>query len=101
MYAIRSYYENAIGMARIVGYSSQGAQVLAHGALAEHLSGKEEIEAVFSHVGARLAKHHGVAIDTGVHVAAIAIFRVFQHLQVDVADIPDQQRDTDLLGGFS
>ena len=91
MYAIRSYYaqraQDAPGHPRMLGHRLQGAEVLAHRALAEDLAGEEEVEPPLRHDLAGDAKHHGVAVDAGIHVLAVTVDGVLDHLQMDVTDL--------------
>jgi hypothetical protein len=65
--------------------------------LTEDFTGEEKVETLFGHDFARQSKHHGVAVNARIHVFAVAVSRGFEHIQVNLADIFDNQRNAYLL----
>jgi len=67
----------------------QGIPALAHGALAEHLAGDDEIGAAFRHVFLGLPEKKDPAVDAGVHAPSVAVpwgpddLQVIHSLQFD------------------
>ncbi len=75
-----------------------GVLALGHGALANHLTGDNEIEAVLLRPLLCLVHHEDLAVQAGVHVRAVAVLRVQQHILVFFHDIDNVQLDPKLLG---
>jgi hypothetical protein len=60
----------------------QRVAALGHGTLAEDLAGDDERSAEFLPHGLRLREHEYLAVDTGVHVLAVAVFRAPDEVDV-------------------
>jgi hypothetical protein len=90
---------NSLALKGIRGHRAQGVGVLTHGALPQHLPGKEKVEFPAVDQFAGDAEHQGMAVYAGVEIAAVAVAGIFQHCQVDFADVPDDQWNVDLPCG--
>jgi hypothetical protein len=69
--------EDMVGIAGLPGDKIQRLPVLRHGPFTQDLTGEEEIESLLLHDPARVAEHHGMAVNAWIHVLAIPIFGLF------------------------
>ncbi len=93
--------QDQVAAARVLGYRLKGVGVLTHGPLTEHLTGKQKVEVSLTHHFTGDAEHHGMAVDAGVEITTVAVAGIFQHLQMNIADVLDDQWNTDLASGNS
>ena len=88
------------GETALRGYNGKGLEVLGHGPLSQDFAGNDEVCLfLFEHL-ACLAKHQGMAVDTGIHVPAVAVGRMFDDLEVGSCQVNDFERKVDGLCGY-
>jgi len=77
------------GKAALGGYNGKGLEVLGHGPLPQDFSGDDEVcSFLFEHL-AGFAKHESMTVDAGIHVPAVTVGRMFDHLEVGFGQIND------------
>jgi len=79
--------ETALG-----GHNGKGFEVLGHGPLPQDFAGDNKVRSFLFEQLAGFAKHEGMAVDTGIHVPAITVRRVFDHFKVGFGQINDFER---------
>ena len=91
--------EQAPAGAGEVADAVEGPALLGHGALAEHLAGGDEVEAVGLGVLPGAPDHAGVAVDAGVEAGAEAGGRVAEKLELVVGEVDAVDREAELAAG--